>query len=112
MLMPVVAMDHRGIIKKIQRTIWSFSLESRIKLLLRPREKALGTLASTFAKRMRKDKAFGENVYKLGYDNNLLHIPKLREALAKGIEELENEGWVSSEEKEGILNAYAPQRMR
>ena len=104
----MIAMGYEGIMRKIQKTIWSFSLESRIKLLLRPRRALMETLALVFAKRIRVDKAFEEILYDIGYSNSLLSIFNFREVLTRGLEELKNEGWVSSEEKDAILNAYAP----
>jgi len=106
---PVVAMGYEGILKKVQRTLRSFSLESRIKLLLRPRSRAFKeTLASVFVQKMREDKAFEEVIYDMGCSNNLFNIPNFSEMLGRGMEELKNEGWVSPEEKDAILNTYAP----
>jgi len=54
---PVVAMGYEGIIRKIQKVIWSFSLESRIKLLLHSRSRALEEMfTSRFAERMSYNK--------------------------------------------------------
>jgi len=106
---PVVAMGYEGILKKVQRTLRSFSLESRIKLLLRPRSRVLKeTLASVLIQKMKEDKAFEEIVYDMGCSNNLFNIPNFREMLSRGMEELKNEGWVNPEEKDAILNTYAP----
>lgn len=106
---PVVAMGYEGILMKVQRTLRSFSLESRIKLLLRPRSRALKeTLASVFIQKMKEDKAFEETIYDMGCSNNFFSIPNFREMLSRGMEELKNEGWVSPEEKDVILNTYAP----
>ena len=104
---PAVAMGYEGIIRKIQKVIWSFSLESRIKLLLHPRSKALEEMfTSRFAERMREDKALGEVVYRAGSSNNLLSVQNFGEALAMGMEELKVEGWINQEEKDTILKAY------
>lgn len=106
---PVIAMDYEGIVRKIQKTIWSFSLESRIKLLLRPRSKALERMfTSTFAEGMKRDKALAETMYKLGSSNNLLKVQDFGEKLTKGIEELKVEGWINQEEKDAILKVYVP----
>jgi hypothetical protein len=106
---PVIATGYEGIIKKIQKAIWSFSLEYRIKLLLRPRSRALKRMfTSVLAKKTREDKALKEILHRLGCSNNLLTIPNFREVLARGMEELKVEGWVSSEEKDAILYTYAP----
>ena len=105
---PVMAMGYEGIIKRIQKAIGSFSLEYRIKLLLRPRSSELERMfTSVLAKKAREDKALEENLHRLGYSNNLLSIPNFTEVLARGMEELKGEGWVNTEEKDVILNAYA-----
>jgi len=104
---PAVAMGYEGIIRKIQKVIWSFSLESRIKLLLHLRSKALEEMfTSKFAEKIRKDKAFVEVVYRIGSLNNLLNTKNFGEALAKGMEELKVEGWINQEEKDIILKTY------
>jgi hypothetical protein len=104
---PAVVMGYEGIIRKIQKVIWSFSLESRIKLLLHPRSKALEEMfTSKFAEKIRKDKALVEIVYRVGSFNNLLNTQNFVETLAKGMEELKVEGWIDQEEKDAILKAY------
>jgi len=105
---PVVAMGYEGIIRKIQKTIWSFSLESRIKLLLRSRSRALERmLTSIFAETVQKDEALGRDLYEIGSSNNLFNAQDFREALARGVEELKAEGWINREEGDAILRAYA-----
>ncbi len=104
---PAVAMGYEGIIRKIQKVIWSFSLESRIKLLLHLRSKALEEMfTSRFAEKMRNDKALLEVVHRIGSLNNLLNTQNFGEALAKGMEELKVEGWITQEEKDTILKVY------
>ena len=104
---PAVVMGYEGIIRKIQKVIWSFSLESRIKLLLHPRSKALEEMfTSKLAEKIRKDKALLEIVYKVGSLNNQLNIQNFGEALAKGMKELKVEGWIAQEEKDTILKTY------
>jgi len=106
---PVVAMGYEGIIRRIQKTIRSFSLESRIKLLLRPRSRALKQIfTSFFAERIREDEALEKVVYEMGSSNNLLNVQDFGEALARGVEELKAEGWISQEERNTVLEAYAP----
>jgi len=103
-----VAEDYEGIIKRIQKAILSFSLESRINLLLRPKSKALKEMfTSIFTQKMRRDEALEKVMYTLGCSNNLLKTPSLREKLTRGMEELEKEGWVSPEEKNMVMKAYA-----
>ncbi len=105
---PVAAMGYEGIIRKLQKAVWSFSLEARIKLVFRPRSRALTRmLSSIFAKTMRKDKTLEQNVIKIGSSNNLLKMPNFRDTLMRGMEELKNEGWIKPEERSMILNTYA-----
>jgi len=104
---PVIAMGYEGIIKKIQKTIWSFSLESRIKLLLSPRSRGLEEMfTSIFADRLRDDETLEKVVYKMCTSNNLLHSKDFRETLTRGMGELKAEGWISREEQKTILKAY------
>ncbi|UCE15580.1 MAG: hypothetical protein JSV12_06815, partial [Candidatus Bathyarchaeota archaeon] len=104
---PVVAMGYEGIIRKIQKTIWSFSLESRIKLLLRSRSRSLVEMfTSIFAERLREDETLERVMYELGSSNNLLDAQDFGEALARGMKELKAEGWISQDEKDTLLKAY------
>jgi len=105
---PTVAEDYNGIIKRIQKAVLSFSLESRINLLLRPRSKAIKeVLASIFTQKIRRDEAFEKVVYTMGSSNNLLRASGFKEVLTRGMEELAREGWISLEEKDLILKTYA-----
>ncbi len=105
---PVVAMGYEGIIRRIQKTIWSFSLESRIKLLLRPGSRAFEELfTSIFAEPVQEDETLGKAIYEMGSSNNLLNVQDFGEALARGVEELKVEGWINREEGDAILKAYA-----
>jgi len=105
---PVVAMGYDGIIRRIQKTIWSFSLESRIKLLLRPGSRALEEMfTSIFAEKVQEDEALGKIVCEMGSSNNLLNLQDFGETLARGVEELKVEGWINREERDAILRAYA-----
>jgi DNA repair exonuclease SbcCD ATPase subunit len=105
---PAVAMEHRGILTKIQKALKTHSLESRITLLLHCLSGALDKmLSSTFILKIGEDKALGAKLQSMGYSNNLLDMPKFKEKLRKGIEELQKEGWIKSEEKDMVLNTYA-----
>jgi hypothetical protein len=104
---PVVAMDHRGILTKIQKAFRTYSLESRVNLLLRCSSEALDKmLSSTFISKIGEDKALSVKLQTMGQSNNLLDMPKFKEKLRRGMEELEKEGWIKSEEKDIILNTY------
>lgn len=94
--------------KRIQRAILSFKLEYRIKLLLHTRSRALEQIfASVLAQKTMEDQNLKEVLHRLCSSNNLLSISDLRAVLSRGMEELEGEGWINSEEKDAILNAYA-----
>jgi len=104
---PVVAMDFKGIVRKLQKAIHRFSLQSRIKLLLRSRSTALEKmLRKALLEKIRSDNTLKEAVYELGVSNNILHSSSLKENLTRGLEELRNEGWISQEEKEALLKTH------
>ncbi|MGD8505893.1 MAG: hypothetical protein PVF15_04440 [Candidatus Bathyarchaeota archaeon] len=107
LLPPVLAMDFKGIVRKLQKAIHRFSLQSRIKLLLRPRSTALEKmLGKVLLEKIRKDSTLEEAVNELGVSNNVLHSSGFKEILTKGVEELESEGWILQEEKEALLKTY------
>ena len=109
MYAPMLVKNHEGVLKKIQKTIWSFSLESRIKHLLQPKSETLTKMfTSILLKKMREDEAFEETVHGMGSLNNILKFPNLRETLIRGLEELKNERWVDAEEENAIINTYVP----
>ena len=108
---PGVAMDFKGIVKTLQKAIHRFSLQSRIKLLLRSKSKAMEKmLKEVVIKKIRSDKTLEKAVHELGVSNNVVHNSSFKEILTKGIEELRNEGWVNREEKEVILKTYLKSR--
>lgn len=104
---PTIAMDHKGIVTRLQRALHRFSLQSRIKLLLRSISPALEEmLGKALPKKLRRDIALENAVYELGVSNNLLHRSNFKETLTKGTEELRKEGWINREEKENMLKTY------
>ena len=105
---PVVAMDHRGILTKIQTAFRKYSLESRMNLLLHSSSKALDKMfSSTFISKMKKDKKLSMKLQIMGYSNNLLDLPESKEKLRRGLEKIQKEGWIKPEEKSKILDSYA-----
>ncbi len=107
MFPPAVAMDFKGIVRKLQKTIHRFSLQSRINLLLRSKSTSLEKMLRTvLLAEIRSDRSLEEAVYELGMSNNFLHHQNLEQILAKGIGELKNEGWISREEQEALLKTY------
>jgi hypothetical protein len=104
---PVVAMDFKGILMKLQKAIHRFSMQSRIKLLLRSKSTALERmLRKVLLPKIRRDNILEEAVYELGVSNNVLHSSSFKEIVTKGVEELRKEGWLTREEKEAILKTY------
>ncbi len=104
MFPPVVAMDFKGIVTKLQKAIHRFSLQSRINLLLRSKSTTLETmLRKVLLEKIRSDNTLEKAVHELGVSNNIFHSSGFKEKLTKGIEELRNEGWISREEKEALL---------
>jgi len=108
---PVNVMDSGGIKRKIQRAIWGFSLDARIKLLLRLRSKALEKMFDTvLVKALEKDNVLERKVVELGSHHDVVKSPNFHEELTDGLEELKNEGWINSEEESAILKTYAQPR--
>ena len=105
---PLRAMSPEGIVKKIEKALLSFSLESRIKLLLQPRSKALSKMLNiTLEEKIKADRTFEEKLRELGSSNNLLADPNFKEALNDGLKELKTEGWVKPEEGSILMKTYA-----
>jgi hypothetical protein len=105
---PLRAMSPEGIVKKIEKALLSFSLESRIKLLLQPRSKALSKMLNiTLEEKIKADRPFEEKLRELGSSNSFLADPKFKEALNDGLKELKTEGWVKPEEGSILMKTYA-----
>jgi len=105
---PLRVMSSEGIVKKIEKTLLSFRLASRIKLLLQPRSKTLDTMFNiVFEEKIKTDKTFEESLRELGVSNNLLTSADFKEALTKGVEELKAEGWIKQEEGAILIKMYA-----
>jgi hypothetical protein len=107
MFPPAVAMDFKGIVRKLQKALHRFSLQSRIRLLLRSKSTALEEmLKRVLLEKIRRDNNLERAVYELGVSNNILHSSGFEEMITRGTEELRNEGWISREEKEDLLKTY------
>jgi len=105
---PFKVMSSEGIVKKIEKTILSFRLGSRIKLLLQSRSKALEKMFSIFLEeKIKSDKTFGESLRELGMWSNVLEKADFKEVLTKGLKELQAEGWIKQEEGVLLLKQYA-----
>jgi hypothetical protein len=103
---PFKAQSPEGIVKKIEKKLLSFSLTSRIQLLLQPRSKMLDKRLNTFLETMQTDKSLSSKLAELGKTNNLLNQPNLKEVLTKGVEEMKAEGWIKQEEGAKLIKDY------
>jgi hypothetical protein len=102
---PMTVASYEGILKRIQKAIFSFSLEARMQLLLNPRSPNLNeTIFTNLQKRLSTDSTLKEQVTEAAFSVNLLAQPGFREQIDKGLAELESEGWLNSKEKENILS--------
>jgi len=104
---PLRVMSSQGIVKKIEKTLLSFRLTSRIKLLLQPRSKALNKMFNIFLEeKMKTDKTLEENLRGLATSNDLLTSEDFRKVLTNGLEELKSEGWIKQEESVSLLETF------
>jgi len=104
---PVKASSYEGTLRRIQIAVLSFSLESRLQHLLSPRSTELDAAFFTNLKeRLNTDVALKELLSQVAEPNNLLAHPSFRDDVAKGLDALEEEGWLSEKEKENILSIY------
>ncbi len=100
---PVMAASYKGIVRKIQKAVFSFSLESRIQLLLTPRSKDLDkAFFDNLERNLTKNIALKEQVAKAAQTANILLRPEFQSQIAMGLSELEAEGWLNQKEKESI----------
>jgi len=96
-----------GIVRKIEKTLLSFRLGSRIEHLLQPRSKALNKMFNiVLEEKMKVDRTLEEGLRELGSSNNLLTRADFKEVLTKGVEELRAEGWIKQEEGADLIKMY------
>lgn len=103
---PVIAREHEGLVMKIRKKLRSYSLQSKIGTLLKPRSKALEKMLVSFEEKLESDRGVQRNLIQLGTSHNLLTSEDFEAKVKKGMEELEVEGWIKSEEKAAILDTY------
>jgi len=105
---PLRVMSSEGLVKKIEKTLLSFRLSSRIKLLLQPRSKALSKVFNIdFEEKMKIDKTLEEKLRELGMSNNLMKNAGFQKAIAEGVKELKGEGWIKQEEGTNLIKTYS-----
>ncbi len=104
---PVIARRNEGLKMKIRKAFRSFSLQSKIGNLLNSRSKALEKMLALFNERTRDEKHVKKTLNQLGASCNLLASEGFKAKVRKGLEELEEEGWIKPEEREAMLQIYA-----
>jgi len=105
---PVFARGRGGLVMKIRKTLRSYSLQSKMGALLKPRSKALEKSLDALEGKMGSDVGLRRLLNQIGMTNNLLESGNFKERVAKGMEELEAEGWIKPEEKVAITSVYLP----
>jgi len=109
----VTAASYNRITEKVQGAGLSFSLEARIQLLLNQRSPVLNEAVFAKLKRaLRTSPALQERFSEIGRSVNLLAMPSFSEEVARGLSELEAEGWLNPKEKDTILSAFAQYEAR
>ena len=95
---PMIISEDTGVLKGL-RKILTFTSESRLKLLMRPKSRKLHEMISSYLiKKMQNEEAFRENINKVCSANNLLEWGGFEETLSEGLEEVKNKGWITPEE--------------
>jgi len=94
---PMMVQSYEGILKSVKRAISVF--KPKISFLLEPISPGLAEyFTKDFLKAVYKEEKLLEEMFELGSSGNLLKNPNLREALTKGLQELNSEGWISDNE--------------
>ena len=105
---PMVAKSYTSALQRIKRMFFSFSLESRMELLLNPRFPELNReIFLNLEKRIRSSISFRETIFETGKSNNLLESSNFASSIAEGIGWLEREGWIGRDEGQRIMKMYA-----
>jgi len=104
---PMVASSSTGTMQKIRRMFFSFSLESRMGLMLNPRFPELNKeIFLNLERKVKSNFSFREIIFERARSNNLLGSPDFMHSVAEGIEELEREGWINHNERLNIMEMY------
>lgn len=93
---------------KIRKTLRSYSLQSKMGALLKPRSKALEKSLDALEDKMGSDTGLRRLLNQVSTENNLLESLNFKQSVARGMEELEAEGWIKPEEKAAVANVYLP----
>jgi len=104
---PVTLGSYEGVMKRVQKAI-SLSMESRLQMLFSPMSQDLNReIFENFKRSLNADPTLRENLSKISEIRNILRLPDFKDKIAKGLDELKNEGWLTTKEKENILTIYA-----
>ena len=104
---PMVAKSYTSTMQKIRRMLFSFSLESRMELLLNPRFPELNReIFINLEKKMRSNPIFKGMIFETAKSNNLIESSEFVDDITKGIDDLEKEGWIGRDEKRDIIEMY------
>ena len=104
---PVVAKSYTGVLQRIKRMFFSFSLESRMELLFDQRFPELNReVFMNLENRMRSNISFRKRIFERGKSSNLLDSSEFISSIAGGIRKLEREGWISRDEGQKIMKIY------
>ena len=87
--------------------LFSFSLEARMGLLLSQRFPSISKeVFGRLERKIGSDVPFRKALFKVGMSNNLLDSPEFISNVKEGIERLVEEGWISNDEGERVLEEY------
>jgi len=104
---PMVVGSSTGTMQKVRRMFFSFSLESRMRLMLNPRFPELNReIFLNLERKVKSSRGFRELIFERARANNLLGSPDFMHSVAEGIKELEREGWINHNEGRSIMEMY------
>ncbi len=103
---PVIARENIGVLMRIQKKLRSYKLQSKINTLLKPRSKNLQKLFTPLEAKVTEVNQTQTLIDNIGIDNNLLVLENFEVKVQRGLNKLEAEGWIKSEEKAAILETY------
>ncbi len=95
---PMDPVENKGITGGLKRVL-SLVSETKLTRSVRPKSKKLHTtFCSILKKKTKSEKEFQELIARVFRDYNLLELEGFEETLVKGLEEITNKNWISSEE--------------
>lgn len=103
---PVMTRENIGVLMRIQKKLRSYKLQSKINTLLKPRSKNLQKLLTPLEAKVTEINETQTLVDNIGIANNLLALEDFENKVQRGLDKLEAEGWIKSEEKAAILETY------